>query len=145
MERDYAAVYLMEGCGPQFCLPASWTASAISSGHPRFLNICRSDQRDIWAAAASGAIDEAVASADVGAVLPMERAASHASSRPPLPDASLLDHPLSDTLDEYERVLISRALSMAAGNVADAPFFEAVQAKNVVFQIAGAQLGGCSE
>jgi two-component system nitrogen regulation response regulator NtrX len=27
---------------------------------------------------------------------------------------------LSDTLDEYERVLISRALSMAAGNIAEA-------------------------
>ncbi len=39
---------------------------------------------------------------------------------PPLPDPSKLTHPLSDTLDEYERTLISRALSMAGGNVAEA-------------------------
>jgi two-component system, NtrC family, nitrogen regulation response regulator NtrX len=38
----------------------------------------------------------------------------------PLPDPASLDHSLSDTLDEYERVLISRALSMASGNVAEA-------------------------
>jgi two-component system nitrogen regulation response regulator NtrX len=31
-----------------------------------------------------------------------------------------LDHSLSDTLDDYERTLISRALSMAGGNVAEA-------------------------
>jgi two-component system, NtrC family, nitrogen regulation response regulator NtrX len=60
-----------------------------------------------------------VTESEVGAVLPTERS-SPAGSRPPLPDASSLDQPLSDTLDEYERVLISRALSMAAGNVADA-------------------------
>jgi two-component system nitrogen regulation response regulator NtrX len=60
-----------------------------------------------------------VTESDVGAVLPTERT-SQSASRAPLPDASSLDQPLSDTLDEYERVLISRALSMAAGNVADA-------------------------
>ena len=38
----------------------------------------------------------------------------------PLPDPSTLDSSLSDTLDEYERVLITRALSSAAGNVAEA-------------------------
>jgi two-component system nitrogen regulation response regulator NtrX len=31
-----------------------------------------------------------------------------------------LDHSLTDTLDEYERMLIARALSMAGGNVAEA-------------------------
>ena len=37
-----------------------------------------------------------------------------------LPDALGLDRPLSETLDEYERVLITRALSVAGGNVAEA-------------------------
>jgi two-component system nitrogen regulation response regulator NtrX len=52
----------------------------------------------------------------VRAVLPVERAAAAA----PLPDPAALDHSLTDTLDDYERTLISRALSMAAGNVAEA-------------------------
>jgi two-component system response regulator HydG len=38
----------------------------------------------------------------------------------PLPDAAALEHPLSDMLDEYERTLITRALSVAGGNVAEA-------------------------
>jgi two-component system nitrogen regulation response regulator NtrX len=58
----------------------------------------------------------AVTDADVAAVLPGERTPRNA----PLPDPATLDHSLSDTLDEYERVLISRALSMASGNVAEA-------------------------
>jgi two-component system nitrogen regulation response regulator NtrX len=37
-----------------------------------------------------------------------------------LPNATALEAPLSETLDEYERVLITRALSMAGGNVAEA-------------------------
>ena len=37
-----------------------------------------------------------------------------------LPTASSLDAPLSETLDQYERMLITRALSVAGGNVADA-------------------------
>ncbi|MEK7401334.1 MAG: sigma-54 dependent transcriptional regulator [Gemmatimonadota bacterium] len=52
----------------------------------------------------------------VRAVLPVERTAAAA----PLPDPKSLDHSLSDTLDDYERTLISRALSMAGGNVAEA-------------------------
>jgi Transcriptional regulator containing GAF, AAA-type ATPase, and DNA binding domains len=59
-----------------------------------------------------------VTESDIGAVLPVERAAR--SRATPLPDPVSLDHSLSDTLDEYERVLISRALSMASGNVAEA-------------------------
>jgi len=50
-------------------------------------------------------------------VLPVERAAAVST---PLPDPTSLDHSLSDTLDDYERTLISRALSMAGGNVAEA-------------------------
>jgi DNA-binding NtrC family response regulator len=42
------------------------------------------------------------------------------AAAPPLPDPSRLTEPLSDTLDAYERMLISRALSMAGGNVAEA-------------------------
>ena len=59
-----------------------------------------------------------VTESDVAAVLPIERAARQRAT--PLPDPASLDHSLSDTLDEYERVLISRALSMASGNVAEA-------------------------
>ncbi|MGH7688451.1 MAG: sigma-54 interaction domain-containing protein, partial [Gemmatimonadaceae bacterium] len=42
------------------------------------------------------------------------------AARPPLPDPARLTRSLNDTLDEYERTLISRALSMAGGNVAEA-------------------------
>jgi two-component system nitrogen regulation response regulator NtrX len=52
----------------------------------------------------------------VRAVLPVERG----SSAPRLPDPTALDRSLTDTLDEYERMLIARALSMAGGNVAEA-------------------------
>jgi DNA-binding NtrC family response regulator len=59
-----------------------------------------------------------VTEAEVATVLPLERAPRTRNT--PLPDPASLDHSLSDTLDEYERVLISRALSMASGNVAEA-------------------------
>jgi two-component system nitrogen regulation response regulator NtrX len=52
----------------------------------------------------------------VRGVLPVERTPTAG----PLPDPAALDRSLTDTLDEYERMLISRALSMAAGNVAEA-------------------------
>ena len=52
------------------------------------------------------------------AVLPMAGAARRAEE--PLPDPAALDQSLSDTLDAHERLLIVRALSSAAGNVADA-------------------------
>ena len=57
-----------------------------------------------------------VTEAEVRAVLPVERAPTAA----PLPDPAALDRSLTDTLDEYERMLIARALSMASGNVAEA-------------------------
>lgn len=63
-----------------------------------------------------------VRESDVGAVLPLERA-SRAQTPPtssPLPDPGELESSLSDTLDDYERMLISRALSVAGGNVAEA-------------------------
>jgi two-component system nitrogen regulation response regulator NtrX len=37
-----------------------------------------------------------------------------------LPNAGLLDASLTDTLDDYERMLITRALSVAGGNIAEA-------------------------
>jgi two-component system nitrogen regulation response regulator NtrX len=55
---------------------------------------------------------------DVRAVLPMGSAARRAEA--PLPDPSLLDESLTDTLDGHERTLIVRALSAAGGNVAEA-------------------------
>jgi DNA-binding NtrC family response regulator len=59
-----------------------------------------------------------VTDTDIAAVLPLDRRPRvHVT---PLPDPASLDHSLSETLDEYERVLISRALSMTSGNVAEA-------------------------
>jgi two-component system nitrogen regulation response regulator NtrX len=61
-----------------------------------------------------GGVD--VTEESVRGVLPVERGAAAA----PLPDPAALDRSLTDTLDEYERMLIARALSMAGGNVAEA-------------------------
>ncbi len=55
----------------------------------------------------------------VRAVLPVDGAVTP-TPKGPLPDASALERPLSDMLDEYERTLITRALSVAGGNVAEA-------------------------
>jgi two-component system nitrogen regulation response regulator NtrX len=59
---------------------------------------------------------------DVRAVLPMGGGGGSAARRAeaPLPDPSLLDESLTDTLDGHERTLIVRALSAAGGNVAEA-------------------------
>ncbi|NUQ21356.1 MAG: sigma-54-dependent Fis family transcriptional regulator [Gemmatimonadaceae bacterium] len=51
-------------------------------------------------------------------VLPVDREA--APTRGPLPDPTALDRPLTETLDEFERAVIVRALSSASGNVAEA-------------------------
>jgi two-component system nitrogen regulation response regulator NtrX len=61
-----------------------------------------------------------VTAADVASVIPVDRGARGEASAQPLPDPTTLEHSLSDTLDDYERVLITRALSMASGNVAEA-------------------------
>jgi len=58
-----------------------------------------------------------VAESEVAAVLPVSRPGR---STPPLPDPVGLDASLTDTLDDYERILIARALSVAGGNVAEA-------------------------
>jgi two-component system nitrogen regulation response regulator NtrX len=60
-----------------------------------------------------------VTDAQVREVVPFDVAATHAE-RPPLPNPALLDAPLSATLDEYEKILITRALSVSGGNIAEA-------------------------
>jgi two-component system, NtrC family, nitrogen regulation response regulator NtrX len=55
---------------------------------------------------------------DVRAVLPMGSGGRRAEA--PLPDPSLRDESLTETLDGHERTLIVRALSAAGGNVAEA-------------------------
>jgi transcriptional regulator with GAF, ATPase, and Fis domain len=60
---------------------------------------------------------------DVAAVLAIDgdgRRGAVVGLPAPLPDPSVLDSSLSETLDEYEKMLITRALSMAGGNVAEA-------------------------
>jgi two-component system nitrogen regulation response regulator NtrX len=61
---------------------------------------------------------EEVTAADVSTVLPIGRDTPPSPEAPP--DPAGLDRPLSDALDDFERVLITRALSMASGNVAEA-------------------------
>ncbi len=57
-----------------------------------------------------------IGATEVAAVLPM----GDSVSAPPLPDLIQAELTLSDTLDEYERLLIGRALSAANGVVAEA-------------------------
>ena len=66
-----------------------------------------------------------VSAADVASVLPVSAGAAApagvgAAAGSPAPAADTLDRPLSDALDEYERALITRAMSAAGGNVAEA-------------------------
>ena len=58
----------------------------------------------------------AITPAEVGTVLP----AAAAEAAPRLPDLAAPDLTLSDALDDYEKLLITRALSAAHGVVADA-------------------------
>ena len=72
-----------------------------------------------------------VTATHVREVLPVDRDGSHHTPpgagpavggglRAALPSAEQLNVSLTETLDEYERVLITRALSVAGGNVAEA-------------------------
>ena len=59
-----------------------------------------------------------IGAAEVASVIP---AGDHTSTRPSaLPHGERLDGALNDALDEYERLLITRALSSAEGVVAEA-------------------------
>jgi len=59
-----------------------------------------------------------VRAAHVAEVLRVEPGAAPSPNAPP--EAAQLDRPLNDALDDYERLLIQRALSMTDGNVTDA-------------------------
>ena len=59
-----------------------------------------------------------VTASDVSGVLSLD--GHEAPVSPTLPAPAALDRSLTDALDEYERTLISRALSSAGGNVAEA-------------------------
>jgi two-component system nitrogen regulation response regulator NtrX len=61
---------------------------------------------------------QVVTAEQVREVLPVDR--EGAPTRAPLPDPASLDRPLTETLDEFERAVIVRALSSAGGNVAEA-------------------------
>jgi len=61
---------------------------------------------------------QVVTAEQVREVLPVDREGS--PTRAPLPDPMSLDRPLTETLDEFERAVIVRALSSAGGNVAEA-------------------------
>jgi two-component system, NtrC family, nitrogen regulation response regulator NtrX len=56
--------------------------------------------------------------AEVRAVIPVSATEPHRPQS--FPDPSALDQSLTDTLDEYEKVLIARAISVAEGNIAEA-------------------------
>jgi two-component system, NtrC family, nitrogen regulation response regulator NtrX len=57
---------------------------------------------------------------EVRGVIPVKESSAPAHRPQQFPDPSSLDDSLSDTLDAYERLLISRAVSVAAGNIAEA-------------------------
>jgi DNA-binding NtrC family response regulator len=96
--------------------PPRWTNDAINSlGRYRWPGNVRELANIVERLSILHAGSEVTEDA-VRGVLPVERTPSTA----PLPDPAALDHSLTDTLDEYERMLIARALSMAGGNVAEA-------------------------
>jgi len=67
------------------------------------------------------AASETIGADDVSRVLPQDGTGPGAAALQGRPDAEAwTDVALSETLDQYERTLIARALSAARGNVADA-------------------------
>ena len=58
-----------------------------------------------------------IGEADVRHVISVD---DRSPSRAPLPDPAGLEAPLSDLLDDYERLLVTRALAASGGNVAEA-------------------------
>src|SRR5919197_883135 len=97
-------------------IPPRWTPEAIAAlGRYRWPGNVRELANIVERLSILHAGSEVTEDA-IRSVLPVERAPTAG----PLPDPAALDHSLSDTLDEYERMLIARALSMAGGNVAEA-------------------------
>ena len=96
--------------------PPRWTAEAVGAlGRYRWPGNVR-ELANIVERLSILHVGSDVTEDEVRSVLPVERSQTAA----PLPDPAALDHSLTDTLDEYERMLIARALSMAGGNVAEA-------------------------
>ena len=95
-----------------------WTAAALSilAGHrwPGNIRELANIVERLSILHSGGDVDDR----HVLAVLPI--AGSARNMEEPLPDPTSLDRSLSDTLDAHERILIVRALSAAAGNVAEA-------------------------
>ena len=60
----------------------------------------------------------AISVAEVRGVIPVN--VSEPQRPQSFPDPSSLDQSLTDTLDDYEKVLIARAISIAEGNIAEA-------------------------
>jgi two-component system nitrogen regulation response regulator NtrX len=110
--RHFSAVHHARTGQP----PPRWTTEAVGSlGRYRWPGNVRELANIVERLSILHAGSEVTEDA-VRAVLPVERTPTAA----PLPDPAALDHSLTDTLDEYERMLIARALSMAGGNVAEA-------------------------
>lgn len=61
-----------------------------------------------------------VGAEDIRRVIAVEDETAVAPRLAPLPDPAGLEAPLSEQLDEYERLLITRALSASGGNIAEA-------------------------
>lgn len=57
---------------------------------------------------------------DVRRVIALDEGTTSSAPRADLPDPTGLEAPLSDMLDEYERLLITRALSASGGNISEA-------------------------
>ncbi|HEX4935267.1 MAG TPA: sigma-54 dependent transcriptional regulator, partial [Gemmatimonadaceae bacterium] len=63
---------------------------------------------------------QAVSAEDVRRVIAIDDTPYAPPARAPLPDPMALDAPLSEQLDEYERLLITRALAASGGNISEA-------------------------
>src|SRR5919204_304060 len=101
---------------PSCCARSRRARSSAWAGGDRSRWTCASSPPPTWTSSARLAIlhaGEEVLPSDVSAVLSVDRSAPPTPETPPDPVA--LDRPLSDALDDFERILITRALSAAGG------------------------------